>query len=77
MGRWRVGTGGDSRVPGAMQHAVLHGVMLRRTGTVANIALCAVPALREAAGAEWRAMLAGEDISTPPPPRVPLASEAS
>src|SRR6185295_12810213 len=30
--------------------------------------------LREAAEAEWRAMLAGEDISAPRPPRLPLAS---
>lgn len=30
--------------------------------------------LREAAEAEWRAMLAGEDISMPRAPRVPLAS---
>ena len=30
--------------------------------------------LREAAEAEWRAMLAGEDISAPRAPRVPLAS---
>jgi HK97 family phage prohead protease len=30
--------------------------------------------LRAAAEAEWRAMLAGEDINAPRPPRVPLAS---
>jgi phage terminase large subunit-like protein len=33
-------------VPGAMQRAALHGVMLRRTGTVPNTALGTAPALR-------------------------------
>jgi HK97 family phage prohead protease len=33
-----------------------------------------VSRLREAAEAEWRAMLAGEDVSAPRAPRVPLAS---
>jgi HK97 family phage prohead protease len=33
-----------------------------------------VSQLREAAEAEWRAMLAGEDIGAPRPPRVPLAA---
>src|SRR3954467_15335270 len=35
-----------SGVPGAMQHAALGGVMLRRTGTVRETALVTVPALR-------------------------------